>query len=201
MHAQLKAHAAHRWHTTLFFVPVFFVSAVVHAGSLDNAPPPALQKRVTAALKASDGFHNHFDAEVWLMVMSRRLKPFMVGKKKRLNFLRILHQEAVFAKVSPDLALALIQVESGFHRFAISSAGAEGYMQIMPFWARDAGKRPVNLFNVRTNLRIGCTILRYYLDQTRNNWVRALARYNGSTGRASYPYEVLRVLNTHWQPN
>lgn len=135
------------------------------------------------------------------MAMSRRLKPFMASRSRRLNFLRILHQEAVFARVSPDLALALIQVESGFNQFAISSAGAEGYMQIMPFWARRANKRPVNLFDVRTNLRVGCTILRYYLDRTHNDWVRALALYNGSASRANYPYEVLKALNTRWQPN
>ena len=192
--------ATYRLFVSLLFVLYFCFEVTAHAGSV-AAPPIALQNRVTAALEASNGFHNRFDAEVWLMVMSRHLKPFMAGKSKRLSFLRILHQEAVLAKVSPDLALALIQVESGFNQFAISSAGAEGYMQIMPFWARRAGKKPINLFDVRTNLRIGCTILRYYLDRSHNDWVRALARYNGSSGHAGYPYEVLRVLNTRWQPN
>lgn len=190
----------YRLFAPLLFVLYFCFKVTAYAGPF-TAPPIALQNRVTAALKTSNGFYNRFDAEVWLMAMSRRLKPFMAGKSKRLGFLRILHQEAVLAKVSPDLALALIQVESGFNQFAISSAGAEGYMQIMPFWARRASMKPINLFDVRTNLRIGCTILRYYLDQSHNDWVKALARYNGSSGHAGYSYEVLKALNSRWQPN
>lgn len=200
MPARLKLRTTNGSRSLYLAILLFFIGPVAYAGS-SAVPPLALQYRVTAALKASDGFHSRFGAEVWLMAMSSRLKPFMAGRAKRLDFLRLLHQEAVFAKVSPDLALALIQVESGFNQFAISSAGAEGYMQIMLFWARNAGNRPVNLFDVRTNLRIGCTILRYYLDQTDNNWVQALARYNGSEGRAAYPYEVLKVLNTRWLPH
>lgn len=163
-------------------------------------PDAALRARMAAALKAPDGFVDRYAAEVWLVDMSTRLKPFMPDPTARIDFLTTLHQEAVRAKVPPELALAVIQIESRFDRFAISRSGAEGYMQIMPFWLDEIGAKGDNLFHARTNLRMGCTILRYYLDQTHDSWVKALARYNGSTGRADYPYKVLQALNTRWSP-
>ena len=163
-------------------------------------PSPALRTRMATALRAPTDFPNRFDAKVWLLDMSNRLKRYMPDATKRLHFLRILHQEAVQAGVSPELALAVIQIESDFQRFAISASGAEGYMQIMPFWIEEIGGKGDNLFHTRTNLRMGCTILRYYLDQTHDDWVRALALYNGSAGRADYPYKVLQALNSHWSP-
>ena len=132
--------------------------------------------------------------------MSGRLAPFMPDPLQRVDFLRIVHQEALRARLEPELVLAVIQIESRFDRFALSSAGAQGYMQIMPFWLREIGDPQGNLFDPRTNLRMGCTILRYYLDRTHDDWVSALARYNGSSGRADYPYRVLRALNGRWAP-
>ena len=169
-------------------------------GAPMGEPSAVLRNRMAAALKAGNDFRDRYDAEVWLMDMSNRLKPLMSGEAKRLKFLRILHEEAARANVPPGLALAVIQIESGFNRFAISRTGAEGYMQIMPFWMAEIGVPRKNLFDTRTNLRLGCTILRYYLDQARNDWIKALALYNGSTGRADYPYKVLKTLNTRWSP-
>lgn len=178
---------------------LLLANGVAHAGPTGE-PSAALRSRMAAALKAPDGFVDRYDAEVWLVDMSGRLAPFMPNAAARMSFLRILHEEATRAKLSPELVLAVIQIESRFDRFAISSSGAEGYMQIMPFWIEEIGGKGDNLFHTRTNLRMGCTILRYYLDQTHNDWVKALALYNGSSGRADYPYKVLSTLNHRWSP-
>ena len=102
------------------------------------------------------------------------------------------------ARLPPELVLALIQVESRFDRFAISSAGAQGLMQIMPFWLKQIGRPGDNLFKSTTNLRMGCTILRYYLDKEKGDMTRALARYNGSLGSHVYPNLVYSALRTRW---
>ncbi|MDN5873397.1 MAG: transglycosylase SLT domain-containing protein [Sinobacteraceae bacterium] len=172
----------------------------------DGQPEAALLKRLKAAVAEPAGFHDPYVAEVWLVDMSARLARYapkaMAKPAKRLKFLHLLHAEATRAGVSPELVLAVINIESDFRRFAISSAGAEGYMQIMPFWLKeaDAGRKNDNLFDPQTNLRMGCTILRYYLDRSHGKWVQALARYNGSYGKPDYPYKVLHALNTRWSP-
>jgi soluble lytic murein transglycosylase-like protein len=102
-----------------------------------------------------------------------------------LEFLRSVHYEATRAGLDPQLVLGLIQVESGFKKYAVSSAGARGYMQVMPFWVRLIGGRKDNLFHLRMNLRYGCTILKHYLDIEKGDLFRALGRYNGSLGRAA----------------
>ena len=109
-----------------------------------------------------------------------------------------MHAEATRANLEPELVLAVVDVESRFDRFAISRVGARGLMQIMPFWRKEIGRSDDNLFHVKTNLRYGCTILRYYLDAESGNLARALARYNGSLGRRDYPSRVFQALNTHW---
>jgi soluble lytic murein transglycosylase-like protein len=106
--------------------------------------------------------------------------------------------EASRAKLPPELVLAVIQVESNFDRFAISEAGARGLMQVMPFWLKELGRPDDNLFDAQTNLRFGCTILRYYLDREKGNRVRALARYNGSIGSFRYPNLVFAALRDKW---
>lgn len=174
-------------------------SSAAHAGPTGE-PSAALRSRMATALQAPDGFVDRYDAEVWLVDMSGRLKRFMPDAAARISFLRMLHEEAARAKLSPELVLAVIQIESRFDRFAISRSGAEGYMQIMPFWIEEIGGKGDNLFHTRTNLRMGCNILRYYLDKTHDDWVKALARYNGSSGRADYPYKVLSALNGRWSP-
>ena len=138
-------------------------------------------------------FASHQEKVDWLSEMSARLparhKPTL---RERVEFLQMVRYEAQRAGLDPQLVLGLIQVESGFRRHAISSAGARGYMQVMPFWASVIGDGdPSALFDTRTNLRYGCVILRHYLDLERGNLFRALGRYNGSLGRPEYPNAVL----------
>lgn len=159
---------------------------------------PALKQRLIAALATHEGFEDRFDAEVWLVDMSNRLAPTLPDERERLEMLRLIHREATRAKLPPELVLAVIQVESNFDRFAISEAGARGLMQVMPFWLNELGRPEDNLFDVQTNLRFGCTILRYYLDMEKGDRTRALARYNGSLGSYRYPSLVYAALREKW---
>jgi soluble lytic murein transglycosylase-like protein len=161
---------------------------------------PELRAALIEAVEASDSFGDRFDAEVWLLDMSGRLKRFMPDDTERLEFLRLVHTEARRANLSPEMVLALIEVESRFDRFAISSAGALGFMQVMPFWLNELGRPDDNLFNPQTNLRYGCTILRHYLDRERDALTPALARYNGSYGKTWYPQRVFRAFHGRWRP-
>ena len=126
----------------------------------------------------------------WLGTVSDRLKKRKSDSRTRIEFLETLWYEATRARLEPSLVLGLIQVESGFRKYAISVVGARGYMQIMPFWARLIGYGHVNLFRLQTNLRFGCVILRHYLDRERGDLFMALGRYNGSRGKAEYPNAV-----------
>lgn len=163
-----------------------------------TAPDPELRKLLISAVASSDSFEHPFDAEVWLMDMSERLKPYMDDARDRLYFLKLVHAEARRAELDPELVMAVIHVESRFDRFAISVAGAQGYMQVMPFWLDEIGQTNSNLFNASTNLRMGCTILRYYIDMENGNLFRALGRYNGSLGKAKYPDLVFKALRQRW---
>jgi len=167
---------------------------VAEKSSTDNELRLLLQKAVIE----SESFEDRFDAEVWLIDMSNRLKKKIPQPDKRLNLLRQIHHEARKADLHPELVLAVIDVESNFDRFAISKAGAQGLMQVMPFWLKEIGKPRDSLFNVRTNLRMGCTILKYYLKKEKGDLTRALARYNGSLGRYKYPNKVFKLLNKRW---
>jgi soluble lytic murein transglycosylase-like protein len=128
----------------------------------------------------------------WLAEMSVRLKKRHTDYHVRKEFLETLYYEALRAGLDPAMLLGLIQVESGFKKYAVSSAGARGYMQVMPFWTKLIGDGDTRkLFNLRSNLRYGCTILRHYLDIEKGDVFRALGRYNGSLGRPEYPNLVL----------
>jgi len=140
-------------------------------------------------------FVNPDDAHRWLHEMHQRLQRRMPDRKTRAEFLTSAHYEATRAGLPPQLVLGLIEVESGFRKYAVSSAGARGYMQVMPFWTKLIGEPHHNLFHLRTNLRYGCVILRHYLDIERGDYFRALGRYNGSLGRPEYP----TLVNAHWQ--
>lgn len=170
------------------------VPGVVAAEEVDTQ----LKQRLIAALSENDGFGDRFDAEVWLVDMANRLGNALPDATKRLELLRHIHMEATRAELPPELVLAVIQVESNFDRFAISEAGARGLMQVMPFWLEELGRPDDNLFDVQTNLRFGCTILRYYLDMEKGNRTRALARYNGSLGSYRYPNLVYAALRSKW---
>jgi soluble lytic murein transglycosylase-like protein len=159
---------------------------------------PELRRLLKAAIASDVGFEDRFDAEVWLLDMSQRLGKFVPDPKIRIEMLKQVHFEATRVDVEPELVLALIEVESHFDEFAISVAGARGLMQVMPFWLDEIGISDKNLFKIRTNLRMGCTILRYYMDMEPDDLGRALARYNGSLGRTVYPNKVIAALHRNW---
>lgn len=128
----------------------------------------------------------------WRGEMSERLKIRLSDAQVRVEFLRTVWYEAKRAGLDPQMVLGLIQVESAYRKYALSTAGARGYMQVMPFWTRVIGDGdPKKLFNMQTNLRYGCSILRMYIDQEGGNLYLALGRYNGSRGQAEYPNAVL----------
>ena len=143
-------------------------------------------------------FPTQYEADVWLMDMSRRLKRHLPDEAMRMDFLKTVHYEATRAGLDPQLVLGLIEVESGFKKYAVSRSGARGYMQVMPFWVKQIGTSDHNLFNPRINLRYGCTILRHYLDIEKGNLYRALGRYNGSLGKSKYPNLVHAAWRNHW---
>lgn len=134
----------------------------------------------------------------WLTDRAALLAKRMPEIEDRVAFLKTVYYEATRAGLDPELVLGLIQTESNFRKYAMSSADARGYMQVMPFWVKSIGRPTDNLFHLRTNLRYGCTILRHYLDMERGNLFLALGRYNGSRGQAAYPNLVLASWS-HWR--
>ncbi len=137
----------------------------------------------------------------WLGSNGDRLKKRKPDQTTRLDFLEAVWYESKRKGLEPALVLGLIQVESGFRKYAISSAGARGYMQVMPFWARTIGDGDASrLFHMQTNLRFGCVILRHYLDIERGDLYLALGRYNGSRGRSEYPTLVFGARR-QWDTN
>jgi len=158
----------------------------------------ALSKAVSDAKPQGTSFTSPLEAADWLTTMSERLARRIPDRKYRVELLRAVHYEATRAGLEPELVLGLIQVESGFKKYAISSAGARGYMQVMPFWVKLIGHPEDNLFHMRTNLRYGCVILRHYLDIEKGDLYRALGRYNGSLGRPEYPNAVRAAWQRQW---
>lgn len=146
-------------------------------------------------------FSDQAKAEAWLNDMSNRLKKWVPDEFMRKHYLTIIQYEATRAGLDPQLVLALITVESKFNQYAISSSGARGLMQIMPFWQNLIGAPTQDLFDVQTNLRYGCTILRFYLEQQHWNFAKALAAYNGSNNQIWYPELILNSYTNYWQPS
>ena len=144
-------------------------------------------------------FRSSSDAQRWLAAMDARLANRVPDRKQRLELLRTVHYEATRARLDPQLVLGVIEVESGFRKYAVSRAGARGYMQVMPFWVKLIGQPGHNLFHLRTNLAYGCAILRFYLDMERGDYYRALGRYNGSLGQPEYPNLVLSAWRGRWK--
>lgn len=158
----------------------------------------ALHKAVSDSRPPGSSFKSPMEAVDWLSEMSRRLEKRIPNREYRLDLLRSVHYEATRAGLDPQLVLGLMQVESGFRKYAVSSAGAKGYMQVMPFWVKLIGRPDDNLFDLRTSLRYGCTILRHYLDIEKGDLFRALGRYNGSLGQAEYPNMVRAAWQNQW---
>ena len=165
---------------------------------LSDSVRAALSRSIADQAPPRSSFRAPLDAVDWLSEMSQRLAKRIPDRDNRLEFLRALHYEATRAGLDPQLVLGLIQVESGFKKYAVSTAGARGFMQVMPFWIKLIGRNDDNLFHLRTNLRYGCTILRHYLDIEQGDLFRALGRYNGSLGRPEYPNLVRGAWQSHW---
>lgn len=163
-----------------------------------NVDPKLLMALKQAAREITDS-STHMNEVSWLVIMSRRLQRRIPDPFYRIVLLKTVHTEALRAGLDPELVLALIEIESQFDRFAVSRSGARGLMQVMPFWMKEIGHPQDNLFHLRTNLRYGCTILRYYLDMTAGDVKRALAEYNGSSERIDYATKVMIAFNETWQ--
>ena len=191
----------HRFRFSAFYLSIIASLLLIGLTSQAQDQPvdEELRQLLKSAVEASDSFTDRYEAEVWMVDMSHRLKPKVADPEKRLRLLHQIHYEATRADLYPELILAVIDVESNFNQFAISKAGAIGLMQVMPFWLDEIGHPEDNLFNLKTNLRMGCTILRYYLDMEKGDLTQALARYNGSKGSYRYTNKVFKVLNERWR--
>jgi len=172
--------------------------AIPGVGRTQQQPDPELRKALQAAANAADSFDDRFHAEVWLSVMSGRLQRQVEDHDERMRILTRVHYEASLAGLEPELVLAVIDVESNFDPYAVSVAGALGLMQVMPFWRDEIGRPNDNLIRVETNLRYGCTILKFYLDKENGDLRKALSRYNGSVGKRNYPNKVIEKLSEKW---
>jgi len=180
--------------------------AANYSNSQRQAFDPKLKAVLKEAITKADSCEDKYDATVWLADMSNRLSFKVKDPEERLRILTTVHREAKRAGIQPELVLAVMEVESAFDRYAISRVGARGLMQIMPFWleaineeiGEDIGSQKDNLFHIETNIRFGCTILKYYMDIEKGNLFRALGRYNGSLGRAKYPNKVYRAIERRW---
>ena len=161
-------------------------------------PDPELREVLRQAATEAASFTDRFHAEVWLTDMSRRLARQVKDPEERIELLTLVHLEAARVELPPELILAVIEVESNFDRYAVSVAGALGLMQIMPFWLDEIGRPDDNLLHIDTNLRYGCTILRFYLDKENGDLRRALGRYNGSLGKRKYPNKIIDKLSKKW---
>jgi len=159
----------------------------------------ALRDFLEHTITSADSFEDRYDAEVWLVDMSNRLSRFVKDPQERLKLLRDIHYASARAELPPELVLAVIEVESHFDRFAVSSAGAQGMMQVMPFWKNEIGRPDDNLTANKTNFEYGCRILQFYLQREKNAVHRALAAYNGSSGSRRYSDKVYRAWQSHWR--
>lgn len=143
-------------------------------------------------------FQHAEDGHRWTFEMSKRLARRIPDRARRIALLKTVQYEATRAGLDPQLVLGVIEVESAFRKYAASSAGARGYMQVMPFWTKVLKRSRDNLFHLRTNIRYGCVILRHYLDIEKGDYFRALGRYNGSLGQAPYPNKVIGAWRGRW---
>jgi soluble lytic murein transglycosylase-like protein len=184
--------------TTVLFLLIVNTLAITQVFADNQTIDPKLRQLLTDAINSSESFDDRFHAEVWLVDMSNRLQRYVKDEKSRLAMLKQIHLEAARSELQPELVLALIEVESHFDVYAISKSGAQGMMQIMPFWLDEIGRPDDNLIDMKTNLRMGCTILKYYMKMENDNLHKALARYNGSAGSKVYSNKVLTALHDHW---
>ena len=183
---------------------LLLLPALVHGGAQVYEPIADTVRHRLSAMVADRAapsmyFREPADGQRWLAEMERRLEGRIPDRQQRLELLRTVQYEATRARLDPQLVLGVIEVESGFRKYAVSRAGARGYMQVMPFWVKLIGQPSHNLFHLRTNLAYGCAILRHYLDLEKGDYFRALGRYNGSLGKPEYPNLVLSAWRGRWK--
>ncbi len=183
---------------TLGCLPMQAVAGAQQYEPLAASVRAAMSADIADSAPSSLQFERSEDGRKWLADMSVRLLRRIPDRQSRVDFLAAVHYEARRAGLDPQMVLGLIQVESGFKKYAVSSAGARGFMQVMPFWVALIGQKNHNLFSLRMNLRYGCVILRHYLDIEKGDYYRALGRYNGSLGRPEYPSAVQAAWKTNW---
>jgi soluble lytic murein transglycosylase-like protein len=175
------------------------LAAVIPAGAAERQQDAELRRVLAAAIAPAECFDDEYERAVWFAYMGPRLARTIKDADERTEILHHVHCEAKRVKLPPELVLAVIDVESRFDRYAVSNAGAVGLMQVMPFWPRQLGMSNEQLIRVGDNVRMGTTILGYYLAKERGNLARALQRYNGSLGRSTYSDLVLARLASRWR--
>lgn len=185
------------------FATLLLACALASPGRLlaDGQRDPELREIVSQAIASAECFPDKYDSAVWYTLMEPKLRRAVKDSTERLQILKSAYCEANRAdelRLPPGLIMAVIDVESRFERWAVSSAGAVGLMQVMPFWPEQLGMRRHQLVQIEANMRMGCAILRYYLKRERNDVRRALARYNGSVGRREYPDLVITRWTRTW---
>jgi len=183
----------------LLLLPLHALAGAQIYEPLADSVRARLSTQVADRAPANLHFRSAHDAQRWLSEMEKRIAERIPDRKQRLELLRTVHYEATRARLDPQLVLGLIEVESGFRKYAVSTAGARGYMQVMPFWLNQIGQPGHNLFHLRTNIAYGCAILRHYLDVENGDYFRALGHYNGSLGRAEYPNMVRAAWQGRWK--
>lgn len=191
-------HAIRRQILSTSFALLFGAAVVSMPAFAEEVADQALLDKLAATLAANHAETDLFDAQVWLMASDQRLSRYLDDEAERLTLLQLVYREAHRTDLDPDLVLAVMQVESHFNRYAISRVGAQGLMQIMPFWRDELGRPQDNLILADTNVRYGTTILAHYLERSGGDLVDALARYNGSRGRLDYPELVISAWRRVW---
>ena len=185
------------------FCAVVFPPRAYSGAQLYEPLADSIRSTMSSAIRNRDApvlqFQRTEDAYRWLFAMSQRLSNRIPDRDVRLRLLRTVHYEATRAGLDPQLVLSMIEVESSFRKYAVSRAGARGYMQVMPFWRQQIGRISDNLFQTRTNLRYGCVIFRHYLDIEKGDHERALGRYNGSRDGKAYPNRVVSAWRQRWR--
>ena len=195
-------------HKLIFMVVISFMATVATAGNqvrerLAADVQASMHSSIINPIQPQLVFRTKAQADAWLSDMSTRLKKWVPDEFLRKRYLTIIQYESVRAALDPQLVLSVITVEGKFNKYAIGTSGERGMMQVMPFWLSDIGSSNQNLFDVQTNIRFGCTILRYYMQIERGDITRALARYNGALklpNYAGYPAKVLAAYDKYWSP-
>lgn len=165
----------------------------------DDQERAELRDFLDSTINSAQSFDDKYEAEVWLVDMSARLARYVKDPEYRLEILQQIHAASVQANLPPELVLSVIEVESHFDRFAVSRVGAQGMMQVMPFWKDEIGRPDDNLTDNITNFSYGTRILQFYLQREKGHLHKALARYNGSVGRRTYSNKVYRAWQSHWR--